>query len=301
MLINATGYATANKFALQEAQLRSKLKDFGILDKFDIIDFQWIGRPQADPSSQLASTSYLRIFAQARDRDVIARFMPAWGWNAMQHFSGMHLSGDHRNALPKPFLGFYPAVIPQSDLEESINIIDRKDGTSVQRSVVGPPKKTEAIGKRESYETENAVDLSSFGETVMAPLGDVALARSGDKGANVNFGVYVHTAEEWDWLRSLMTKAKLQELMGATWENWFFIERSELPDMKAVHFVVYGPLGRVLARRRYLIRSGRGLPTSFATSMYRCRRSFWVSGRAVGVSEPIYRYCSHSKTIERAN
>lgn len=176
----------------------------------------------------------------------------------MQHFSGMHLSGDHRNALPKPFLAFYPAVISQSELEESINIIDRKDRSSVQKSVVGPPKKTERIGERESYETQNAVDLSSFGETVSAPLGDIALARSGDKGANVNFGVYVHTAEEWDWLRSLMTKAKLQELMGRTWEDWFFIERSELPEIKAVHFVVYGPLGRGVSSSKILDALGKG-------------------------------------------
>ena len=176
----------------------------------------------------------------------------------MQHFSGMHLSGDYRTALPKPFLGFYPAVISQSELEESINIIDRKDSASVQRSVVGPPKKTEAIGRRENYETEHPVDLSSFGETVVAPLGDVTLARSGDKGANVNFGVYVHTDEEWHWLRSLMTKAKLQELMGATWEDWFFIERSELPDIRAVHFVVYGPLGRGVSSSKILDSFGKG-------------------------------------------
>lgn len=176
----------------------------------------------------------------------------------MQHFSGMHLSNDYRTAMPKPFLGFYPAVISQSELEESINIIDRKDGSNVQRSVVGPPKTTEAIGKREDYETASAVDLSSFGETVMAPLGDVALARSGDKGANVNFGVYVHTAEEWDWLRSLMTKAKLQELMGGTWEDWFYIERCEFADMRAVHFVVYGPLGRGVSSSRILDSLGKG-------------------------------------------
>ena len=124
--------------------------------------------------------------------------------------------------------------------------------------MVGPPKRTEAIGKREDYETENPVDLSSFGETVMAALGDVTLARSGDKGANVNFGIYAHHTEEWDWLRSLMTKAKLQELMGATWEDWFFIERSELPDIRAVHFVVYGPLGRGVSSSRILDSLGKG-------------------------------------------
>jgi hypothetical protein len=257
LLINATGYASGKKFALQEAQLRSKLKEWGVLDKFDILDFQWVGRPEPNPSCQLASTSYLRVFAQAQDPKVAGKLLPAWATNAMQHFAGFHSSSDHRAAFPKSFLGFYPAVISQSDLEESINIISKKQG-NVHKEVVGPPKKTEAIQERVNFETANAVDLSKFGETVMAPLGDVALARSGDKGANVNFGVYVHTQDEWDWLRTVMTRDQMKQLMGTTWEDWFYIERCEMPDIKAVHFVVYGPLGRGVSSSKILDALGKG-------------------------------------------
>lgn len=84
LLVNATGYATAKKFELQEAQLRSKLKELGVLDKFDILDFQHVGRPEPNPSSQLASTSYLRIFAQAKDKSVAGRLLFAWATNVMQ-------------------------------------------------------------------------------------------------------------------------------------------------------------------------------------------------------------------------
>ncbi|KAK5168144.1 uncharacterized protein LTR77_006712 [Saxophila tyrrhenica] len=257
MLLNATGYASRKKFALQEAQLRHKLKEWGLLDKFDILDFQWIGRPEANPSSQLASTTYLRIFAQSRDKIACAKLLPGVYTNVMQHFSGFHSTSDHRTAMPKEFLGFYPAVIAQSELEESINIISKK-GDNVHKTIMGPPKKSEPIGERDNFETANPVDLSSFGETVVAPLGDVAFARSGDKGANVNFGVYVHTQEEWDWLRTVMTRAKLQELMGSTWEDWFYIERCEMAEIKAVHFVVYGPLGRGVSSSKILDALGKG-------------------------------------------
>ena len=135
--------------------------------------------------------------------------------------------------------------------------MSRKDG-NVHKSTVGPPKRTEPIGKRVNFDTENPTDLSTFGETTVAPLGDVALARSGDKGANVNFGVYVHTQEEWDWLRSFMTRAQMQELMGQTWEDWFFIERCEMPELKAVHFVIYGPLGRGISSSKILDGLGKG-------------------------------------------
>ena len=55
-----------------------------------------------------------------------------------------------------------------------------------------------------------------------------------------------------------MTKGKLQELMGETWEDWFFIERSELSDIRAVHFVVYGPLGRGVSSSKILDSLGKG-------------------------------------------
>ncbi len=117
------------------------------------------------------------------------------------------------------------------------------------KHVVGPPKQTEALRPREDYEPRNAVDLATFGETVMAPLGDIALGRSGDKGANVNCGLFVParedpTGEKWDWLRSLMTKAQMRKMIGTDWKEWYHIERCEMAEMRAVHFVVYGPLGR---------------------------------------------------------
>jgi hypothetical protein len=67
---------------------------------------------------------------------------------------------------------------------------------NVRRIQIGPPEKTEKLQPREDYEPTSPVDIASFGETVMAPLGDVALARSGDKGANINIGIFVHTQEE---------------------------------------------------------------------------------------------------------
>jgi hypothetical protein len=151
--------------------------------------------------------------------------------------------------VPKPFLAFYPAIISQDELEESVNILPTRSGEDVQKLVVGPPKKTEALQEREDYEPTDPVDLKTFGETVMAPLGDIALGRSGDKGANVNCGLYIPTqddpsGEKWDWLRTFMTKSQMRKMIGTGWEEWYFIERCEMPGIRSVHFVVYGPLGR---------------------------------------------------------
>lgn len=87
-LFNASGYATAWKWDYQEMQLRSKLEERGILAKLDVLDFQRVGVPMENPDSQLSSTTYMRIFAQARDLDVLRQFTEVRVSLGMQHFAG---------------------------------------------------------------------------------------------------------------------------------------------------------------------------------------------------------------------
>lgn len=170
----------------------------------------------------------------------------------------MHCTLDFRTAAPRPFLGFYPAIIPQSELEEAINVFGTTSTSDVQRIVVGPPSKTEPLQNRDSYECRNPVPLNSFGPTVSRPLGDIVLGRSGDKGGNVNIGLFVQTPEEWSWLRSFFTKERIKTLMGKDWRDWYFVERIEMPEIFAVHYVVYGPLGRGVSSSKLLDGLGKG-------------------------------------------
>jgi len=143
--------------------------------------------------------------------------------------------------MPKSYLAYYPGVVAQDKLTEAVHFLD---GTA--RSFdVGHPPAYEALAPRHNYAPTNPKPLESFGETTIRPLGDIALARSGDKGANINIGIFVSGGtEEWDWLRSFLTTAQMKELMGADWRDDFWIERIEFTALKAVHFVIYGPLGR---------------------------------------------------------
>lgn len=260
IVVNATGYGTAEKFELYERMLKFGLKRLGILDKFDVLEFQRIGVPESNPKSQLRSTTYLRIFAEASDVDVNLGLASLLGEFAMQHYSGFHSTSDHRTAIPKPYISYYPAIYPQSSLKTSINILQPKgvsQRVEVLRIPTIPPPRFEDLCKRESYESRNPVDLSGFGRTARARLGDVALARSGDKGGNANIGFFIPTqipsaypassplyAESWDWLRTYLTIPKLKEMFGESWSDKFYIERVEFPKIMAVHFVVYGVLGR---------------------------------------------------------
>jgi hypothetical protein len=88
ILVNASGYATEHKWDVQEAQVRAKLEEWKLLQSLDVLDFQRIGTPQENPVSQLASTTYMRIFAQAKNRDICHAVVGAWNFVFMSHFPG---------------------------------------------------------------------------------------------------------------------------------------------------------------------------------------------------------------------
>jgi hypothetical protein len=143
--------------------------------------------------------------------------------------------------IPKPFLAYYPALIEQNEINEIVTIIGKNKD---QKFEAGHAPQYAATKPRENYDTMNPVSLTSFGPTKTVPLGDVVLGRSGDKGANINIGLFVKADDEYEWLRTLASRSRLKEWMGEDWKDEYFIERVEFPKLRSVHFVVYGPLSR---------------------------------------------------------
>jgi hypothetical protein len=78
---------------------------------------------------------------------------------------------------------------------------------------------------------------------VRRPLGTIAGARSGDKGGDANLGVWVRTDQAYEWLRNFLTTEKLKELLPEADE----VSRYELPNLKALNFVLHGLLGEGVA------------------------------------------------------
>jgi hypothetical protein len=258
MLFNATGYATTEKYKLLEMQLRDRLKHNKLENDFQLLDFQVLGTPEPNPKSQFASTTYLRIFMQTDTQQTIFAFLKCLAEIVMQHYSGLHSSLDQRTAMPRPYLAFYPGLWPQDSIKEGATLL-AKDGSDAQSADAGHPPEYKKLDPRENYETANPIDIASLGPTKKARLGDVTLARSGDKGANINFGLFVRRPEHYSWLQSFMTRQRMQDLIGPIdWREDFYIERMEFPNLNSVHFVIYGPLGRGVTSCRLLDALGKG-------------------------------------------
>lgn len=88
ILLNGNGYAIQKKYDLQEAQIRRKLDEWGLTKDVDILDFQRVGVGKENPGNQLQSTSYLRVFAQAKTAATLGKVVQAWMYSGMAHFAG---------------------------------------------------------------------------------------------------------------------------------------------------------------------------------------------------------------------
>jgi hypothetical protein len=238
ILINATGYGTEQKFRLLEKQYRAGLKKAGMENAFETLEFQIVGVPEPNPRTQLRSTTYCRIFAEAKEQAPLFQLLGVMRDIALQHFSGLHSALDMRTAIPQSFLAYYPSLYPQDSLEESCTLVG---GETVP---AGHPPKYEALERREDYDTKTPLQLASLGPTRSLRLGDIVLARSGDKGSNLNVGFFPTSPALYPWLRTYLSKAKFIELMGEDWRDEYWLERVEFPGIDAVHFVIYGILGR---------------------------------------------------------
>lgn len=95
------------------------------------------------------------------------------------------------------------------------------------------------------------------GETVDAPLGALAAARSGDKGGNANIGVWVRTDEQWRWLAHALTVDEVRRMLPEAAQ--LPITRTLLPELRAINFVIEGILGPGVAYQARFDPQAKGL------------------------------------------
>jgi len=86
------------------------------------------------------------------------------------------------------------------------------------------------------------VENENMNESRENCLGDLAIARSGDKGTSANVGVIARTPEAYDRLSHALTTERVEAFfrpMGVT-----KVDRYVLPNLHAFNFVLHGILRR---------------------------------------------------------
>ncbi|PIB00687.1 hypothetical protein CB0940_01182 [Cercospora beticola] len=254
--------------------------------KFKKLEFQLVGMPSADPKSLNEATATLRVFAQADNPQVLSRgrFLGPLLSNQLQGFPALTPNLDYRTADPKPIVTLYTGLIKREQIRETCHFLQSsgaEQSVLPRHSLQNVPEHYPTPGAVPPLSDEHYTALESFGPTIKAPLRSILYGRSGDKGANVNVGLFVpssqQTEQTWQWLRSFMTIDRLIALMANDYDPRLRIERCEFPNIQAIHFVVHGLLGTGVSstsspdalgkgfveflRARYI-----GVPRSFLTS-----------------------------------
>lgn len=147
-----------------------------------------------------------------------------------------------RQAEGKPYYEYHPALLPQSSVKQRVHLLWDTPQPVIEMPLA--PEFRTYDRQQPTYETKNPVSLDSFGPTVRLPLGKIVLGRSGDKCSDCNAGFFVRNDDEWDWLRSFLTVAKIRELLGPEEDKGKPIDRFEMPNIRAVHFLLHDHLDR---------------------------------------------------------
>ncbi|GAC1531370.1 MAG: DUF1446 domain-containing protein [Acidimicrobiales bacterium] len=229
-----TGLDIEAKAALAERSLFAAIP--GGRDAFASVTVALTGPGLAgtDPLTNDDALAYLRITVTSDHAEVVGRrFSNAATELALASYPGFF--GTEPPGAGGPFGVYWPTTIPRSLVAEAVVI----DG--VTTTVDGPP----VLAPLRVDPGDPGAGPAPEDDTVDAPLGCVAGARSGDKGGNANVGLWVETDDAYGWLVAMLTVERIRTLLPEA--AGLEIRRYPLPNLRAVNFVVVGLLGRGVA------------------------------------------------------
>jgi len=256
-----TGLDIEEKAALVERALWAGIP--GGRDAFDEAEVTLLRTDKPDPASNAEAMARLRITVKHSDERAVGRAFSARVTElALASYPGMF--GDGLISGARAYGVYWPTTVPAAAVSQQIFI-------GGERTVVEPTLPPQPPVVADVPATAGAVRRSGgaagpvpqaaggaagpvpggmgmrvAGRVVMlAPLGRVAGARSGDKGGNANLGVWARTDAAYEWLASFLTTAKLKELLPET--AALPVRRYDLPNLRALNFVIVGLLGEGVA------------------------------------------------------
>jgi hypothetical protein len=248
-----TGLDIPEKAALVQHQMEAA---FSAGTRPESVEWRLDRTDVPDPATQAQATSLLRLNVRsARSEPVGRAFSDAAVQLALASYPGFSLS--RPPAAATPYGVYRPAYLPQTEVPHTVV---HPDG---RREDIPPPEVLELVERTGVVSTGSTSDLGDWvGETVRAPLGRLAFARSGDKGGDANIGVWIpadHPARDdaYAWLLGFLDDATVRELLGeaATLD----LEIHPLPNLRAVNVVIHGLLGEGVASSTRLDPQAKGV------------------------------------------
>ncbi|MET9545821.1 acyclic terpene utilization AtuA family protein [Streptomyces sp. NPDC006627] len=203
---------------------------------------------RADAATEETASALLRLVVRDPDADTVGRAIGGAAVElALGSYPGFHVTAPPGKAAP---YGVFEAAYVERSAVEHVAVLpdgERRpvpsgDDDTLVLDDVPPPPLPEPLPP---------------GPTRRAPLGLVAGARSGDKGGDANVGVWARTDDAWRWLAHELTVDRFRELLPETAD--LTVVRHDLPNLRALNFVVVGLLGEGVAARARFDPQAKGL------------------------------------------
>ncbi|WP_017598002.1 acyclic terpene utilization AtuA family protein [Nocardiopsis lucentensis] len=229
-----TGLDAEDKARHAERQMRAAL------DRRKPGDLHFEFTPARDPhaADQDSATARLRVVARDHDPATVGRSFGATAVElALASYAGFHLAAPPRDARPDG-VAITQALVPAAEVEHTV-ILPDGDGAPIP-----PPARTRELLDLPDPPLPEPLPPHA---ARTAPLGLVLGARSGDKGADANVGVWARTDLGWRWLAHELTVDRLRELLPETAD--LKVTRHVLPNLRAVNFWIEDLLAPGTPRR----------------------------------------------------
>jgi hypothetical protein len=200
-----------------------------------------------DGPDQERSSGYLHVFASGPDDRAVGRAFSSPAIElALANIPGFFTTGPPGPA--QSYGVYWPAAVPASEIDQVVVLADGRR-IRVEPAPTGPPPAPPIVVP------SITADLAAIerGE----PLGDHFGARSGDKGGNANVGIWARDDAGYAWLAANLTVERLRELLPETGDRE--IRRYELPNLRALNFVLVGYLGEGVASSTAFDPQAKGL------------------------------------------
>ncbi|MEO6956395.1 MAG: acyclic terpene utilization AtuA family protein [Antricoccus sp.] len=236
------GYQTAELAFVTAPQVEQKVEllraqvSKNMPDDIDQLVVTTLGVAADDPETQWEATVTVRFMATAKTTEALGAFNLAGRLNSLYLSSipGYYRDGAlPRTSDPMPRIDYWPGLLDMNALRHEVV---KADG---ERIAIEAPQLTHF--EPQPSHPEPTPESYAVTDLVTVELGELAFARSGDKGGNSNVGLWTRDKRAWPWLRQALTTDDFYRLVPDT--KGIDIVRHEFPNLGAVHFLLKGLLG----------------------------------------------------------
>ncbi|MGI9030996.1 MAG: acyclic terpene utilization AtuA family protein [Ilumatobacteraceae bacterium] len=211
------------------------------------LETRFVPAPSDAPDQEQASGK-LHVFASAPDERAVGR---AFSSTAIE-LALANIPGFFATSAPGPAQSFgvyWPALVPVDEVEQVVLLDDGR------RLRIDPPPADADPGAPVVPAAPPNVAPAEL--AVGQPLGHWFGARSGDKGGNANVGVWARDDAGYAWLAANLTPERIQQLLPEARD--LEVRRYELPNLRALNFVLVGYLGEGVASSTAFDPQAKGL------------------------------------------